>query len=125
MCIFATDLVTQRAVSDICNRLRGRTLSVKRESGENPEQSRCCELPMPQPSGGRLPPAESRPLYDAIVAWEGRGLWGASQKTCQITVLKLSRKELKNEALCMLGTWFPFFHLFHAESYFVETPTTK
>ena len=58
------------------------------------------------------------PLCGTIVVWEGGELWGVSQKTCQITVLKLSRKELKNETLCMRDTGLPLFHLFHVESCF-------
>jgi hypothetical protein len=42
--IFATDLVTQRTDFFCCNGIRECYLGVKRESGENPEQSRCCEL---------------------------------------------------------------------------------
>ena len=50
VCIFATDLVTRRTDFFTCNSVMECSLSVKRESGANPEQSRCCELLWTQPS---------------------------------------------------------------------------
>lgn len=62
ICIFATDLVAEGAFP------RG----VKRESGESPEQSRCCELI-------RTAAPNKKPLCDAIVAWEGRAAESKSE----------------------------------------------
>jgi hypothetical protein len=62
ICIFATDLVAEGDYP------RG----VKRESGENPEQSRCCELI-------RTAAPNKKPLCDAIVAWEGRAAESESE----------------------------------------------
>ena len=47
-------------------------LGVKRESGESPEQSRCCEL-----IGTAAP--ETKPLCDDIVVWEGRAAESESE----------------------------------------------
>ena len=102
VCIFASDLVTQRTGSFCCKGIRLCSLCVKRESGESPEQSRCCKLFIPQLSSGGPPRMMKMPLCGAIVVWEGGELWGVSQKTCQIVTerppsddLKLSRKELE------------------------------
>ena len=55
LCIFAADLVTQRTGSFLCKGVRICALCVKRESGESPEQSRCCKLLIPQLSSGGPP----------------------------------------------------------------------
>ena len=55
LCIFAADLVTQRTGSFCCKGVRICALCVKRESGESPEQSRCCKLFIPQLSSGGPP----------------------------------------------------------------------
>jgi hypothetical protein len=62
ICIFAFDLVAE----GICPG------GVKRESGENPEQSRCCELI-------RTAAPNTKPLCDAIAAWEGRAAESESE----------------------------------------------
>ncbi len=62
ICNFATDLVA-----------KGRNpRGVKRESGESPEQSRCCEL-----IGTAAP--NTKPLCGAIAAWEGRAAESESE----------------------------------------------
>ena len=52
---------------------RQNRLGVKRESGENPEQSRCCEL------RDAAAPREGEPLCAAIGAWEGRAAESKSE----------------------------------------------
>ncbi len=62
ICNFASDLVADGSNP------RG----VKRESGESPEQSRCCEL-----IGTAAP--NTKPLCGAIATWEGRAAESESE----------------------------------------------
>ena len=52
--------------------------SVKRESGENPGQSRCCEFEH------KTAALQKTSLHGVIAVWEGEGERRTSQKTCQI-----------------------------------------
>ena len=77
ICIFAADLVTQRTVFFRCNGIRICSLGVKRESGESPEQSRCCEL-----FHTAAPQKRTTVRRHSRMGRPGRR--GASQKTCQV-----------------------------------------
>ncbi len=63
---------------------------VKRESGENPEQTRCCKL-------RRSFPAILKSTVSAIKRREGRQENGVSQKTCQNENLDTSGSKVREK----------------------------
>ena len=77
--IFAPDLVIQKTRFVCCRQMKSSFLAVKRELGESPEQSRCCELQnKPQPRKGK----ESHCVSARHMG--RRAPRGASQNTCQV-----------------------------------------